>query len=139
VGPLERRFYAQFAERLGLDPHTTPAQLDAASWPRLRALIGARVATRTRDEWVALFEGSDACVAPVLTLAEAPTDPHNQARGAFVEVDGVTQPAPAPRFTGTPASTPVLPPPHPGEHTRELLAEYEIEDAEALLADAVVG
>jgi alpha-methylacyl-CoA racemase len=139
VGPLERRFYAQFAERLGLDPHTTPAQLDAASWPRLRALIGARVATRTRDEWVALFEGSDACVAPVLTLAEAPSDPHNQARGAFVDVDGVTQPAPAPRFTGTPASTPVLPPPHPGEHTRELLAEYEIEDAEALLADAVVG
>lgn len=139
VGPLERRFYAQFAERLGLDTHTAPAQLDVVSWPRLRALIGARVATRTRDEWVALFEGSDACVAPVLTLAEAPTDPHNRARGAFVDVDGVTQPAPAPRFTGTPASTPVLPPPHPGEHTRELLTEYGIDDAEALFADAVVG
>ncbi|GLH95467.1 CoA transferase [Phytohabitans aurantiacus] len=139
VGPLERRFYAEFAELLGLDPHTAPAQLDVASWPRLRALIGARVATRTRDEWIEVFEGSDACVAPVLTLAEAPTDPHNQARGVFVEVDGVTQPAPAPRFTDTPAPTPTLPPPYPGEHTRELLAEYGIEDADALLADAVVG
>ncbi|MCW6005211.1 CoA transferase [Micromonospora sp. CPCC 205371] len=139
VGPLERRFYAEFAERLGLDPHTTPAQLDIASWPRLRALIGARVATRTRDEWVAVFEGSDACVAPVLTLAEAPSDPHNRARGTFVELDGVTQPAPAPRFTGTPAPTPTLPPPYPGEHTREILVEYRIEDADALLADAVVG
>lgn len=139
VGPLERRFYAEFAELLGLDPHTAPAQLDIASWPRLRALIGARVATRTRDEWVAVFEGSDACVAPVLTMAEAPTDPHNRARGVFVEVDGVTQPAPAPRFTGTPAPTPTLPPPYPGEHTREILTEYGIEDADALLADAVVG
>jgi alpha-methylacyl-CoA racemase len=139
VGPLERRFYAEFAELLGLDPKTTPAQLDIASWPRLRALIGARVATRTRDEWVAVFEGSDACVAPVLTLAEAPTDPHNRARGTFLELHGVTQPAPAPRFTGTPAPTPTLPPPYPGEHTRELLAEYGIEDADALLADAVVG
>ena len=137
VGPLEPKFFAEFAGRLGLDPAETPDQLDVASWPRLRTLIAARVATRTRDEWVRIFADGDACVAPVLSLDEAPADPHMSARGAFVEANGVPQPAPAPRFSATPAATPSLPPPLPGEHTREVLEEWSVPDAAALLASGV--
>jgi alpha-methylacyl-CoA racemase len=137
VGPLEPKFFAEFAARLGLDPAGTPAQLDAASWPRLRTLIAARVAARTRDEWTQIFADGDGCVAPVLSLDEAPADPHLRARGVFVEAHGVRQPAPAPRFSATPAGVPSLPPPLPGEHTREVLEEWSVPDAETLLADGV--
>ncbi|GAA4457164.1 CaiB/BaiF CoA transferase family protein [Phytohabitans houttuyneae] len=137
VGPLEPKFYAEFTERLGLDPSECPAQLDVASWPDLRALIAARIATRTREEWTEVFAGTDACVAPVLSLDEAPADAHLDARGVFVESHGVRQPAPAPRFSATPAAAPSLPPPLPGEHTRAVLREWSVPGAEALLASGI--
>jgi alpha-methylacyl-CoA racemase len=137
VGPLEPRFYAEFAARLGLDPAETPDQLDVTSWPRLRTLIAARIATRTRDEWTKTFADGDACVAPVLSLDEAPADAHLDARGVFVESHGIRQPAPAPRFSATPAATPSLPPPLPGEHTRAVLEEWSVPDIDTLLATGV--
>jgi alpha-methylacyl-CoA racemase len=137
IGPLEPKFYSEFAGRVGLDPAQAPDQLDVASWPRLRSLIAARVATRTREEWTQIFADGDACVAPVLSLGEAPADPHLSTRGTFVEAHGVRQPAPAPRFSATPAGTPSLPPPLPGEHTRAVLEEWSVPDAEALLASGI--
>jgi alpha-methylacyl-CoA racemase len=104
LGAIEERFYAGLLDKLGLaDDPEFAAQYDQARWPALTARLEAIFRTRTRDEWCALLDGSDACFAPVLSLAEAPADPHNLARGTFVELDGVIQPAPAPRFLGTPA------------------------------------
>jgi len=134
VGPLEPRFYAEFLTRLGLDPQME--QDEVAQWPRLRELIGQRLATRTRDEWLAVFAGSDACVAPVLSWDEAPAHPQLAARGVVVDAHGVRQPAPAPRFSGTPASL-GRPPPYPGEHTREALTEWGVPEVERLLEDGV--
>ena len=104
IGSIEGRFYAELLERLGLDPATLPAQFDFARWSELRAAFGAAFKSKTRDEWCREMEGTDVCFAPVLTLAEAPLHPHNQARRAFVDIDGVTQPAPAPRFSRTPGA-----------------------------------
>ena len=103
VAPLERKFFVAFARGIGLDPEAFPDHLDPAVADALAAAIGERLATRSRDEWAALFDGSDACVAPVLTLAEAPDHPHNRARGLFRAVEGGHEPAPAPRFDRTPA------------------------------------
>jgi alpha-methylacyl-CoA racemase len=108
VGALEPRFWAELLERVGLDPEGLPAQLDRDGWLVLRERLAARFRTRTRDEWCRLLEGTDACVAPVLSPTEAPAHPHNRARGTFVDVGGVVQPAPAPRFSRTPC-----PPPEP--------------------------
>jgi len=102
IGAIEGRFYAELIARLGLDPATLPGQHDEARWPQLRAALGAAFKRKSRDAWCQALEGSDACFAPVLSLAEAPQHPHNRARGAFVERDGVVQPAPAPRFSRTP-------------------------------------
>lgn len=123
VGALEPRFYA--ALLAGLDITDAPPQFDTASWPQVRDRIAACFATRTRDEWAARFAGTDACVTPVLTLAEAPEHPHNRAREAFTEVGGLRQPAPAPRLSRTPAAV-AGPPPHPGEHTRAVLTDWGI-------------
>jgi alpha-methylacyl-CoA racemase len=109
VGALEPQFWAELLERVGLPADDLPPQLDQSSWPALRERLAAKFRTRTRDEWCALLEGTDACVAPVLSLLEAPTHPHHQARATFVEVDGVTQPAPAPRFSRTPSAHPSPP------------------------------
>ena len=106
VGALEPQFYAELLERVGLAGEELPPQLDRDGWPVLRARLAAQFRTRTRDEWCAILEGTDACVAPVLSLVEAPAHPHNQARATFVDVAGVTQPAPAPRFSRTPCATP---------------------------------
>lgn len=103
VGALEERFYGEFAELLDLGDGA-PDRWDTARWDELRDLVAARFRTRTRAEWTDRFEGSDACVAPVLSLREAPHHPHLAARGTFTEVDGIVQPAPAPRFSATPAS-----------------------------------
>jgi alpha-methylacyl-CoA racemase len=113
VGALEPEFYAELLERVGLGGEALPAQLDRDRWPALRARLGAVFRTRTRDDWCRLLEGTDACVAPVLSLAEAPAHPHNRARGSFVDVGGVVQPAPAPRFSRTPWARPepASPPP----------------------------
>jgi alpha-methylacyl-CoA racemase len=134
VGPLESRFWAEFAARLGIDGN--PA--DPAGWPSLRKKIAERIASRTRDEWLAVFDGSDACVAPVLSLTEAASNGHPQlaARGTFVEAEGVRQPAPAPRFSGTPAAVPG-PPPYPGQHTREALTDWGVGDVDGLLEAGV--
>lgn len=137
VGALEPEFYTEFLTRLGLDPHTTPSPYDVAQWPRLRQLIADRLATRTRDEWVAVFADSDACVAPVLSPGEAQDHPHLAARGVFVDLHGVRQPAPAPRFSGTPARPPTLPPPYPGEHTRQALADWGVPEVDKLIEDGV--
>lgn len=112
IGSLEPQFYAQLIERLGLsgDP-AFAAQMDEARWPEMRARLQALFRTRTRDEWCALMEHSDICFAPVLGLGEAPEHPHMRARGAFVELDGVIQPAPAPRYSVTPTAPPHAPRP----------------------------
>lgn len=120
VGALEPRFFSSLLDHLDLDASNLPAQGDQERWPEMRETLAARFATRTRDEWAEHFAGSDACVAPVLDLSEAPAAAHNVARETFVSVDGVVQPAPAPRFTSTPArvrSGPVL----PGADTDEIL------------------
>ncbi|MFG3322248.1 CaiB/BaiF CoA transferase family protein [Streptomyces sp. NPDC048171] len=111
VGALEQRFYTEFMELLGI-PRLASARDDPARWPELRAAVTDRFASRTRDEWTSVFAGSDACVAPVLTLREAPHHPHLAARSTFTDHDGLTQPAPAPRFSATPTAVrtgPVLP------------------------------
>lgn len=108
IAPVEPQFYADLIERLGLadDPEFT-VQNDPRRWPRLKNKLNALFRTRTRDEWCAVLEHSDACFAPVLSMREAPEHPHNQARETFVTVDGVTQPAPAPRYSRTATAAPV--------------------------------
>lgn len=116
VGALEPQFYAALIAGLGLEPESAP-QFDLAGWPALHTRFAAVFATRDRDDWAAHFEGTDACVTPVLTLAEAARHPHNAARGTFVE-QGVTQAAPAPRFAGTPAGPTAQPAPMTLEDAR---------------------
>lgn len=136
VGPLEARFFAAFVSRLDLDG-AVPVQGDVASWPRLRERFAETFAQRTRAEWIAVFEGSDACVAPVLSMREAPEHPHLAERRTFVEHHGVLQPAPAPRFSRTPAAL-TSPPAGPGAHSREVLTDWGL-DPEPLLAAGVAG
>ncbi|RKR92333.1 alpha-methylacyl-CoA racemase [Micromonospora pisi] len=124
VGALEPRFYAELVKLTGFEaPEGGDAdRFDPERWAVDRAAWAELFRTRTRDEWAALLERSDACVAPVLDWDEAPDHPHLRARGVFVDHAGAVQPAPAPRFSGTPATI-RRPPPHPGEHTDEILAE----------------
>lgn len=124
VGALEPAFYAEFVRLLGLE-HALPPREDIAGWGELKRAIAERFAARTREEWTEVFAESDACVAPVLSLAEAPEHPHLKARGTFVERAGMVQPAPAPRFSATPAGTDGRPA-EPGEHTREVAADWQI-------------
>jgi len=109
IGPIEPKFYAEFLHRLGIaDAADFARQHDRAAWPALKERLAGIFAAKTRQEWCAMFEGSDACVAPVLSMAEAPHDPHNAARKTFTTVDGVVQPRPAPRFSATAAGDPVM-------------------------------
>jgi alpha-methylacyl-CoA racemase len=121
VGALEPQFYAALLHGLGLADAGLPAQHDRAGWPVLRRRFEEVFAQRTRAEWEEVFAGTDACVSPVLSLAEVPVHPHAIARNAFVAVGDVTQPAPAPRFGRTPAGSPP-PPPRPGADTDGVLA-----------------
>lgn len=130
VGPVEGRFYAELLEKLDLADAGLPSQHDRKGWPKIRAALEAAFAKRTRDEWSQVFEGSDACVAPVLSFSEAPNHPHNRARGSFVEVDGVMQPAPAPRFSATPSALPKREPAR-GEHGAAALRDWGF-DAETI-------
>lgn len=111
VGCLEKRFYADFLTGLRLDPADLSAQFDREGWPQLRATFARCIKERTRSEWAEAFAGLDACVAPVLAPTDAPGHPHAQERGAFVDVDGIFQPAPAPRFSRTPNGIPAGTPP----------------------------
>jgi len=106
LGAIEPQFYATLRERCGLTDPAFDAQMDPAAWPALKEKLEALFATKTRDAWCALLEGSDACFAPVLDWDEAPRHAHNVARETFITVDGVLQPAPAPRFSRTPAAVP---------------------------------
>jgi alpha-methylacyl-CoA racemase len=112
VAPIERKFYAALLAGLGLSDSDFGDQYDPAAWPAVRAALTDRIRTRTRDEWAAAFAGTDACVAPVLTFAEAVDHPHAVARGAFLESAGVPMPAPAPRFGRTPTGIPTGPTEH---------------------------
>jgi len=123
VAPIEQRFHRQFLEVLGLEADAFEPQMDQSQWAARRRMLAEVFLTRTRDEWCATFEGTDACVAPVLDLDEAPAHPHNRARQTFIERDGVLQPAPAPRFSRTGAEI-RRPPPEPGEHSRAVLADW---------------
>jgi alpha-methylacyl-CoA racemase len=125
VGALEPAFYAEFTERLGLDAQDLPPREDLARWAELRERIADRFRSRTREEWTEVFAGSDACVAPVLSLTEAPDHPHLAARGTFVEHAGRTQPAPAPRFSATPAAV-RTPPAEPGAHAAEVARDWDL-------------
>jgi alpha-methylacyl-CoA racemase len=125
IGSIEGKFYAELVEKLGLDSATLPKQHDRKRWPSLRAAIAASFRTRTRAEWCDIMEGSDICFAPVLSLDEAPQHPHMVERQTFVSPDGVTQPAPAPRFSRTPAAIRRKPPVR-GEGGAQALADWGV-------------
>ena len=129
IGAIEAKFYDELLERLGLAREKLPAQHDRSGWPDLRRRFATAFRSKTRDEWTRVFDGSDACFAPVLTFSEARAHPHNVARGGFVSVGGVEQPAPAPRFSGTPGAV-SRPPPERGALGREALADWGFSPAE---------
>jgi alpha-methylacyl-CoA racemase len=129
VGSIEPKFYAELLRLTGLESKELPRQNDRSSWPEFTERLAAIFRTKTRDEWCRILEGSDVCFAPVLSMQEAPSHPHNRERGTFVEVEGVVQPAPAPRFSRTP-STIQRPPARPGEHTEEALRDWGFDTAE---------
>lgn len=123
IASIEPQFYALLLEKTGINDPDFQKQMDRGAWAGLRDKLAAVIATKTRDEWDAIMGGTDVCFAPVLDLDEAPRHPHNVARQTFVEVAGVTQPAPAPRFSATPGKV-QGPPPSIGAHTREALADW---------------
>jgi alpha-methylacyl-CoA racemase len=131
VGPLEPQFYDVFVGLLELTD--APDRYDSSRSEELREQIAARFATRTLAEWTEVFEGTDACVAPVLTMSEAAEHPHMAAREVYVEHEGIRQPAPAPRFSRTPGALAAPPAPKPGAHTREALQAWGIDDVDGLL------
>ena len=125
IGSIEPQFYAELLELTGLEGEELPWQHDRAQWPALKERLAAIFKPKTRDEWCEIMEGTDVCFAPVLSLTEAPEHPHNVHRGTFVEVAGIVQPAPAPRFSRTPGEV-RRPPPHAGQHTDEVLADWGV-------------
>jgi alpha-methylacyl-CoA racemase len=133
VGALEPQFYDELVAGLGI-ADTAPDRNDPANRPELRRLISDAVRRRTQAEWVEVFDGTDACVAPVLPMTEAFGHPHLAARGTFVDRDGMTQPAPAPRFSRTAPTLTTAPPANAGQDTRDALRAWGISDVDALLA-----
>jgi alpha-methylacyl-CoA racemase len=129
IGAIEAKFYEELLLRLGLNAQTLPMQHDRKGWPALRTLLSGKFKEKTRDEWCAVFEGSDACFAPVLTFSEARSHAHNAARKSFVTVGKVEQPAPAPRFSRTPAAIRRAPPER-GEGGGDALADWGFSNAE---------
>ncbi len=125
VGAIEPKFYALLLETCGVSDPAFAAQMDRSTWPELKAKLADLFRSRTRDEWCALLEGTDACFAPVLDWDEAPRHPHNEARETFIAPDGVVQPAPAPRFSRTPPTTPE-PPVTPGANSEAILRDWGI-------------
>jgi crotonobetainyl-CoA:carnitine CoA-transferase CaiB-like acyl-CoA transferase len=130
IAPIEGKFYAELLRRLDIDPATMPPQMDRAQWPDAQARLAGLFKTRTRQQWCELLEGTDACFAPVLTTDEAAHHPHNAARGTYVEIDGIVQPAPAPRFSRSVPELPI-PPQSPcrGDDAAAVLAAW-LEPAE---------
>ena len=140
VGAIERKFYATLLEGLGLELGDFPDQMDRNSWPAMKERFAAIFKTKTRAEWTEIFEDVDACTTPVLAPSEAPAHRHNEARETFVEVEGVLQPAPAPRFSVTPGEI-SKPPSTPGADTDEALAGWGVaEDRIATLrSEGAIG
>jgi len=138
VGAIEPKFYAEFARLLfdGVSPAEVPDGAADGGGRRARSDIAKRFLTRTQAEWAAVFEGTDACVAPVVSLAEAPGHPHMAARATYVEVDGIIQPGVAPRFSRTPGAAGAIE--LSGAHSREVLSDWGVTDAAGLLAAGVV-
>ncbi len=141
IGSIEPQFYAELLQRTGLagDPEFAQ-QHDKAKWPQLKERLREVFLTRTRAEWCTEMEMTDVCFAPVLTMSDAAAHPHNIARSTFIEVAGVPQPAPAPRFSRTVPEV-CMPPAHAGQHTREVLADWGIsaDRIDALIASGAVA
>ncbi|MGB3624312.1 MAG: CaiB/BaiF CoA-transferase family protein, partial [Henriciella sp.] len=125
IGSIEPQFYALLLEKAELTDPDFQNQMSRSSWPELSEKVAKVMATKTRDEWSAIMEGTDVCFAPVLSLTEAPDHPHNKARETFVTYEGVVQPAPAPRFSKTPGAI-QRPPAAPGAHSDEILADWGV-------------
>ncbi|MEO6987892.1 MAG: CaiB/BaiF CoA-transferase family protein [Aquihabitans sp.] len=123
IGSIEPQFYAELLRLTGLEGEDLPHQMDRKQWPAFKERLATIFRTKTRDEWDEIMEGTDVCYAPVLSMSEAPEHPHMAHRGTFTEVAGITQPAPAPRFSRTPGSI-ERPPPHAGQHTDEILGAW---------------
>jgi alpha-methylacyl-CoA racemase len=139
IASLEPQFYAELCDLLELNDVDFGVQMEPERWPEQKEKLAVIFRSKTRDEWCELLEKSDICFAPVLRFAEAPEHPHNASRGTFVEVDGIVQPAPAPRFSATPGEI-TRPPAQRGEHTDEILSEFGLsaDDIAQLHATAVV-
>jgi len=129
IGSIEPKFYTELLRLSGLQNEELPRQNDRPAWPALKDQVAKIFKTKTREEWCKIMEGSEVCFAPVLNMQEAPSHPHNRQRGTFVEVDGVVQPAPAPRFSRTPSAI-QRPPAVPGEHTDEALRDWGLSATE---------
>jgi alpha-methylacyl-CoA racemase len=125
VGALETPFWNEFVKRLGIPPDSLLDRDNPATWPEGKRRLAEVFRSRSRDEWATVFDGSDACVSPVLSLDEAPHHPHAEARSAFIDIGGTIQPAPAPRFSKTPAATP-SPPPQRGADTEDVLRDWGV-------------
>jgi alpha-methylacyl-CoA racemase len=146
IGSIEPQFYALLLEKTGLtagmgatDAAEFAAQMDRSKWPELKEKLAAVFRTKTRAQWNEIMEGTDVCYAPVLRMSEAARHPHNVARTTFIDVGGITQPAPAPRYSRTPTNVPT-PPAHAGEHTRAVLADWGFDSGriDALVASGAV-
>ena len=129
VGAIEQRFYAELLKGLEVDPETLPHQFDMAKWPEMIERFSKVFITRTRDQWSTIFEGKDACVAPVLNLDEVAEHPHNKERGIIIDIDGVAQPAPAPKLSRTPGKAHEAKGPK-GANTKEILSELKYSDSQ---------
>lgn len=136
IGPIESKFYEQLLGLMDIDPLSLGAQMDRNAWPQAKKVLGERFLCRTRDEWVALLEASDACAAGVLSFKEAYEHPHLKARGTFIDVDGVVQPAPAPRFSRTAPAKPSAPKPITPENSNAALAAWFSSGEIAALRDS---
>jgi alpha-methylacyl-CoA racemase len=128
LGSIEPQFYALLLEKTGINDPQFRSQMNRDDWPELKRKLSTVIRTRSRDEWEEIMGGSDVCFAPVLGIDEAPSHPHNAARQTFVTVEGVVQPAPAPRFSASPSSSPA-PPPAIGAHNHEALADWGFDEA----------
>jgi len=139
VGAIETQFYRELLERLGVDPATLPSQHDTGKWPEMKETFAGIFKTRTRDEWSAIFDGTDACVAPVLDLDEVIQHPHNSTRQLLIDIDDVSQPAPAPRLSRTPGVAEKFAQSR-GAETKEVLQEmgYTTEKIESFYENGVV-
>ena len=129
LGSLEPQFYALLLEKCGITDETFKEQSDQEAWPIKREKMEALFKTKTQQEWCGILEGTDVCFAPVLNLKEAPDHPHNKTRQTFVKVQGVTQPAPAPRFSRTQGKI-QSPAALTGENTEEVLSDWGFSDSE---------